>query len=89
MKGEWGNHPKYGEQFKIAYCESTAPATVHGIEKYLGSGLVKGIGPVMAKRIVKRFKEETLNVIEKDIEQTGRDRRDRHEADRHDQKGMG
>ena len=69
MKGEWGNHPKYGEQFKIAYCESTAPATVHGIEKYLGSGLVKGIGPVMAKRIVKRFKEETLNVIEKDIEQ--------------------
>ncbi len=69
MKGEWGNHPKYGEQFKIAYCESTAPATVHGIEKYLGSGLVKGIGPVMAKRIVRRFKEETLNVIERDIEQ--------------------
>jgi exodeoxyribonuclease V alpha subunit len=69
MKGEWGNHPKYGEQFKIAYCESTAPATVHGIEKYLGSGLVKGIGPVMAKRIVKRFKEETLNVIDRDIEQ--------------------
>jgi exodeoxyribonuclease V alpha subunit len=69
MKGEWGNHPKYGEQFKIAYCESTAPATVHGIEKYLGSGLIKGIGPVMAKRIVKRFKEETLNVIERDIEQ--------------------
>ena len=68
MKGEWGNHPKYGEQFKIAYCESAAPATLHGIEKYLGSGLVKGIGPVMAKRIVKRFKEETLNVIEKDIE---------------------
>jgi len=68
MKGEWGNHPKYGEQFKIAYCESSAPATVHGIEKYLGSGLVKGIGPVMAKRIVKRFKEETLDVIEKDIE---------------------
>ncbi|MBA4423540.1 MAG: ATP-dependent RecD-like DNA helicase, partial [Syntrophus sp. (in: bacteria)] len=69
MKGEWGNHPKYGEQFKIAHCESTAPATVHGIEKYLGSGLVKGIGPVMAKRIVKRFKEETLNVIDRDIEQ--------------------
>ncbi len=69
MKGEWGNHPKYGEQFKIAYCESVAPATVHGIEKYLGSGLIQGIGPVMAKRIVKRFKEETLNVIERDIEQ--------------------
>ena len=69
MKGEWGRHPKYGEQFKIAFCESAVPATVTGIEKYLGSGLVKGIGPVMAKRIVRRFKEETLNVIERDIEQ--------------------
>ena len=68
MKGEWGNHPTYGEQFKIACCETAVPATVHGIEKYLGSGLVRGIGPVMAKRIVRRFKEETLSVIEKDIE---------------------
>jgi exodeoxyribonuclease V alpha subunit len=51
MKGQWGNHPKYGEQFKIVSCECTTPATVYGIEKYLGSGLVKGIGPVMAKRI--------------------------------------
>lgn len=69
MKGEWGNHPKYGEQFKAVFCQCTTPATVHGIEKYLGSGLVKGIGPVMAKRIVKRFREETLNIIEKDIKQ--------------------
>jgi exodeoxyribonuclease V alpha subunit len=69
MKGEWGNHPKYGEQFKVVFCQCTTPATVYGIEKYLGSGLVRGIGPVMAKRIVKKFKEETLNVIEKDIEQ--------------------
>jgi exodeoxyribonuclease V alpha subunit len=68
MTGEWGNHPKFGEQFKFIFCQTTTPATVHGIEKYLGSGLVKGIGPVMAKRIVKRFKEETLEVIEKDIE---------------------
>jgi exodeoxyribonuclease V alpha subunit len=67
MKGEWGRHPKFGEQFKIASCECAVPATVQGIEKYLGSGLVKGIGPVMAKRIVKRFKEETLEVIEKTI----------------------
>jgi len=64
MKGEWGNHPQYGEQFKIVYCECTTPATVYRIEKYLGSGLIKGIGPVMAKRIVKMFKEDTLNVIE-------------------------
>jgi len=68
MKGEWGNHPKYGEQFKIAFCQTTTPASVHGIEKYLGSGLIKGIGPVMAKRIVKMFKEKTLDVIENEID---------------------
>jgi exodeoxyribonuclease V alpha subunit len=69
MEGEWGNHTKFGEQFKIIFCQTTTPATVYGMEKYLGSGLVKGIGPVMAKRIVKRFKEETLNIIESDIEE--------------------
>lgn len=68
MKGEWGNHPQYGEQFKIVFCQCTTPATVYGIEKYLGSGLIKGIGPVMAERIVKKFKEETLNIIENDID---------------------
>jgi exodeoxyribonuclease V alpha subunit len=68
MKGEWGNHPKYGEQFKIVFCQTTTPASVYGIEKYLGSGLVKGIGPVMAKRIVKMFKEKTLDVIENEID---------------------
>lgn len=68
MRGEWGNHPKFGEQFKIVFCQTTTPASVHGIEKYLGSGLVKGIGPVMAKRIVKMFKETTLDVIENEIE---------------------
>jgi len=67
MRGEWGNHPKYGEQFKIVFCQTTTPASVHGIEKYLGSGLIKGIGPVMAKRIVKMFKEKTLEVIENEI----------------------
>jgi exodeoxyribonuclease V alpha subunit len=67
MNGEWGRHPKFGEQFKIISCECAVPATVHGIEKYLGSGLIRGIGPVMAKRIVKRFKEETLEIIEKSI----------------------
>jgi exodeoxyribonuclease V alpha subunit len=68
MKGEWGNHPKYGEQFKIVFCQTTTPASVYGIEKYLGSGLIKGIGPVMAKRIVKMFKEKTLDVIENEID---------------------
>lgn len=68
MKGEWEFHPKYGEQFKVVFCETAAPATVYGIEKYLGSGLVRGIGPVMAKRIVKLFREKTLEIIENDTE---------------------
>lgn len=64
MRGEWTRHPKYGEQFKIVQYESVAPATLHGIQKYLGSGLIKGIGPVMAGRIVAKFGLETLEVIE-------------------------
>jgi exodeoxyribonuclease V alpha subunit len=68
MEGEWVNHPKYGEQFKIVRYKTQVPASVYGIEKYLGSGLIKGIGPVMAKRIVKRFGKETLEIIEKDLE---------------------
>jgi len=64
MRGEWGRHPKYGEQFRIVSCESGVPATASGLEKYLGSGLIRGIGPVMAKRIVRRFRGETLQVIE-------------------------
>ena len=68
MDGEWVNHPKYGEQFKVDCYKSLVPASVYGIQKYLGSGLIKGIGPVMAKRIVERFGKETLDVIEKEIE---------------------
>ncbi len=68
MKGEWSNHPKFGEQFKIEYYESKVPASVTGIQRYLGSGLIKGIGPVMAKRIVKKFKEKTLDIIEEDVD---------------------
>ncbi|MEE9418237.1 MAG: ATP-dependent RecD-like DNA helicase, partial [Desulfatiglandaceae bacterium] len=68
LRGEWSNHPKYGQQFKIVQYETSVPATVYGIRKYLGSGLIKGIGPVMAKRIVKKFGKETLDVIETKIE---------------------
>jgi len=67
MHGEWANHPKFGEQFKVVEYETKVPATVYGIQKYLGSGLIKGLGPVMAKRIVKKFGKETLNVIENEI----------------------
>lgn len=68
LTGEWGTHAKYGEQFKCEHYQSLAPATVDGIRKYLGSGLIKGIGPVMAKRIVQRFGQDTLEVIERDVE---------------------
>jgi exodeoxyribonuclease V alpha subunit len=67
MQGEWATHPKYGEQFRVVHYKSLVPASVYGIEKYLGSGLIKGIGPVMAKRIVKAFGKETLDVIEQEI----------------------
>lgn len=62
--GTWQSHAKYGEQFRADHMETTAPATVTGMEKYLGSGLVKGIGPVMAGRIVHAFGMDTLDVIE-------------------------
>ncbi len=68
MRGEWINHPKYGEQFKIVQCKTAVPASVYGIQKYLGSGLIKGIGPIMAQRIVSKFGKETLDIIEKEIE---------------------
>lgn len=68
MRGEWTNHPKYGEQFKVVQYRSLVPASVYGIQKYLSSGLIKGIGPIMAKRIVKQFGKGTLNVIENEID---------------------
>lgn len=68
LSGYWETHPRYGEQFKAISCESVLPATVKGIEKYLGSGMIRGIGPVMAKRLVSKFGDGTLTVIEQDIE---------------------
>lgn len=68
LKGQWYNHPKYGEQFKVDSYVSIIPATAKGIEKYLSSGLIKGIGPVMAKRIVVMYGIKTLDVIEKSID---------------------
>jgi exodeoxyribonuclease V alpha subunit len=68
MRGEWAQHPKFGEQFKVSQFKTKVPATVYGIRKYLGSGLIKGLGPVMAGRIVEKFGKETLDVIENEIE---------------------
>ena len=68
MKGEWADHPKYGRQFKVIDYKTAVPATVCGIKNYLGSGLIKGLGPVMAGRIVKKFGIKTLDIIENKIE---------------------
>jgi len=65
LTGRWVHNKKFGEQFQVENCEITVPATVHGIKKYLGSGLIKGIGPIMAERIVKKFALDTLDTIEK------------------------
>lgn len=68
LQGKWVNHPKHGWQFQVEICETTAPATVAGIRRYLGSGLVKGIGPRLAERIVGQFGVHTLEIIESDPE---------------------
>ncbi|RPJ08995.1 MAG: ATP-dependent RecD-like DNA helicase, partial [Deltaproteobacteria bacterium] len=65
LSGRWVHNKKFGEQFQVETFEVTVPATIHGIKKYLGSGLIKGIGPVMAERITKKFGLETLEIIEK------------------------
>src|SRR5437868_11998531 len=64
VTGFWREHPKFGQQFQVLHAQETKPATLTGVEKYLGSGLIKGIGPVTAKRIVAHFGLETLDIIE-------------------------
>ncbi|MBC7870806.1 MAG: AAA family ATPase, partial [Chitinophagaceae bacterium] len=64
LEGTWRDHPKYGSQFQVSQYRETKPATLTGIEKYLGSGLIKGVGTATAKRIVTHFGLETLDIIE-------------------------
>lgn len=66
LVGRWGSHPKYGRQFEVHSYTTVLPATVQGIERYLGSGLIKGIGPKTAARIVAAFGADTLRVIEEE-----------------------
>lgn len=66
LTGFYQTHPTYGMQFKAQLCERQLPATASAIQKYLGSGVVKGIGPAMAKRIVDKFGSETLEIIERE-----------------------
>jgi exodeoxyribonuclease V alpha subunit len=68
LHGEWTKHPKFGMQFRFERYETLRPATVEAIEKYLGSGLIRGIGAVMAKRLVRHFREHTLDVLDSEPE---------------------
>ncbi|MEU3917786.1 ATP-dependent RecD-like DNA helicase [Streptomyces sp. NPDC029004] len=66
MEGHWGSHPQYGKQFTVENYTTVLPATIQGIRRYLGSGLIKGIGPKIAERIVDHFGVDTLDIIEQE-----------------------
>jgi exodeoxyribonuclease V alpha subunit len=66
LEGRWTTHAQYGRQFQAEWCEQVLPATVEGIRAYLGSGMIKGVGPVTAKRIVQRFGVDTLRVLDEE-----------------------
>jgi exodeoxyribonuclease V alpha subunit len=66
LRGRWASHPQYGRQFQVETYDTVLPATIQGIRRYLGSGLIRGIGPKMAERIVDHFGQATLQVIEQE-----------------------
>ena len=68
LTGQWGSHPKYGRQFVVHSYTTVLPATIQGIRRYLGSGLIKGIGPMIADRMVSHFGVDILTVIEQEPE---------------------
>lgn len=67
-EGEFVDHPSYGEQFKISSYDLEMPEDIFSIERYLGSGAIRGVGPALAGRIVKKFKQETFRIIEEEPE---------------------
>lgn len=68
LMGEMVLHPTFGTQMKVSYAEEIMPDSIEGIEKYLSSGVISGIGPVTAKRIIKKFGKEVFNIMDNDIE---------------------
>ena len=66
LVGRWRSHPKYGRQFEVESYTTVLPATIQGIRRYLGSGMIKGIGPVMADRMVSHFGTDILRIIEEE-----------------------
>lgn len=94
VTGTWRRHPRYGLQFRVDHWEKIDPSTLEGIEKYLGSGLIKGIGPSYAKRLVEAFGTDTLRVLSeeplriRDVEGIGEVRARRIMEAWQDQRGM-
>lgn len=68
LTGAWKMHKQFGQQLSINKCEEIVPDTIEGIEKYLSSGVIRGIGPVTAKKIIAHFGEQTLEILDSDIE---------------------
>jgi exodeoxyribonuclease V alpha subunit len=68
MEGRWIQHPRFGEQFKVDSYQVQVPVTVSGIKRYLGSGMVRGLGPTIAERIVDHFGKATLDIIDTDVQ---------------------
>lgn len=68
ITGSWVDHSQFGKQFKVEECEEILPTSKDGIEKYLSSGIIQGIGPVTAKKIINKFGEDTLNILDNNIE---------------------
>ncbi|MGE5620625.1 MAG: helix-hairpin-helix domain-containing protein, partial [Sphingomonadaceae bacterium] len=66
LQGRWTTHPRFGRQFQVESYQVVMPATIEGIRRYLGSGLIKGVGPITATRIVDQFGLETMKVIEQE-----------------------
>ncbi|OGB97001.1 hypothetical protein A3F06_01455 [candidate division TM6 bacterium RIFCSPHIGHO2_12_FULL_36_22] len=69
LAGSWNFHPKFGKQFEAEYCITQLPTTLVGLKKYLGSGFIKGIGPIYADKLIAKFGIEVLNIIDQHPEQ--------------------
>ena len=72
VKGEWIEHKKHGKQFKVNTFSTKLPASIYGIKKYLGSGLIRGIGKSYADKIVDHFGTDTIQIISTESAETGR-----------------
>ena len=78
--GEWVNDRTHGQQFKAHFMRTSAPTSIEGIEKYLGSGMIRGIGPIYAKKMVRGFGEQVFDIIEAQPDRFARGDRHRRGA---------